>query len=131
MLLLRKYKDDWTEGKWIFPDDSHCYNLELPDLDNEPYVSCIPEGDYIVCEDSTGRHQWFRFNQVPNRTHIEMHESRTVRGLQGCLAPCLRLENGNAYDCTKALLKFKEWFPEKGVCFPVTIREWQDTDGEW
>lgn len=132
MILLRRYYEDRTEGKWIFPDDSYTYNLELPDLDNEPFVSCIPEGVYKVCADKTGRHQWFRYQDVPNRSAIEIHEAHTVDHLEGCQAPCMELKNGKAYRSKEALLKFKEWFPEDDVCFIVSIREWnEDTDGEW
>lgn len=132
MLLLRRYYDDRTEGKWIFPDDSHCYNLELPDKNNQVNISCIPEGEYIVCADNTGRHQWFKFKEVPNRTFIEMHEAKTVKHLLGCLAPCMEVKNGIAYDCRTALLKFKEWFPKDNQCFVVTIRKWHPRrDGSW
>lgn len=131
MLLLRRYYEDRTDGKWIFPDDSHCYNLELPDRDNQVNISCIPEGEYIVCADDTGKHQWFRFKEVPNRTHIEMHEAKTTAFLAGCLAPCMKLEKGIAYGCREALLKFKEWFPKKNQCFIVTIRKWHPRDGKW
>ncbi|QHZ59758.1 hypothetical protein HWD03_gp035 [Alteromonas phage vB_AmeM_PT11-V22] len=132
MELLRRYYDDRTEGKWIFPDDSYCFNLERPWLNNKVNESCIPEGTYIVCEDSTGKHQWFKFKDVPNRTFIEMHPASKVSELLGCLAPCMELRNGYAYRNKEALMKFKEWFPNKGECFVVTIRKWHPRrDGKW
>lgn len=131
MLLLRRYYEDRTEGKWIFPDGSSCYNLELPDKNNKVNASCIPLGEYVVCADDTGKHQWFRFKNVPNRTAIEMHEAKTVANLQGCLAPCMELKNGVANGCGEALLKFKEWFPKKDQCFIVAIRKWHPRDGKW
>lgn len=131
MLLLRRHYEDRTEGKWVFPDDSYCLNLEPPDKDNKPFVSCIPEGTYIVCSDDTGRHKWFRYKNVPNRSAIEMHPASTAEDLEGCQAPCMELQNGVAKGCKQALFKFKEWFPKPKQCFQVTIRKWHPTDGKW
>lgn len=132
MLLIRRYFDNRTEGKWIFPDDSYCYNLERPWLDNKPFVSCIPEGEYVVCADKTGKHQWFRFKDVKGRSHIEIHPASKVSELEGCLAPCMELRNGYAYRNKEALIKFKEWFPSDKECFVVTIRKWHPRrDGKW
>lgn len=131
MDLLRRYYPDRTEGKWIFPDDSYCMNLELPDRDNQVNISCIPEGQYVVCADKHGRHKWFRFKNVPNRTAIEMHGATTTEHLAGCLAPCMELKDGKAYNSRDALLKFKEWFPHEDECFVVNIRKWHPRDGKW
>ena len=131
MLLLRRYYDDRTEGKWIFPDDSYCYNLELKWNNNKVSNSCIPEGTYIVCADDHGRWQWFRFKHVEGRTAIEFHPARDVSQLEGCLAPCMGLKNGITSGCKEALLKFKEWFPKDKQCFQVTIRKWHPSDGKW
>ena len=132
MLLVRRYYDDRTEGKWTFPDGSHCYNLERPWLDNKPFVSCIPEGQYIVCADHTGRHKWFRYKEVQGRTDIEMHPASRVSELEGCQAPCMELRNGIAYRNKEALMKFKEFFPEEKICFVVNIKKWHPRrDGKW
>lgn len=132
MLLLRRYKDTHTEGKLIYPDDSFTYALERPWLDNKAYVSCIPEGTYIVYRDHHGKHQWYRLkdNMVAPRSAIEIHAANEVSQLKGCIAPCMELRDGRAYNCTDALYKLKDWFGENS--FVLEIRKYNPfKDGKW
>lgn len=123
MQLLRTYYDTHTEGKLIFPDGSYVFTLERPWLDNKASVSCIPEGTYIVDRDHTGKHQWYKIRegQIEGRTFIELHEASLVSHLKGCIAPCMSLSNGRAYDCKGALNKLLEWYGE--FSFTITIKE--------
>lgn len=112
MKLIRKEKAEWTEGKLIYPDDSFTFCLERPWLNNKPYVSCIPYGQYIVVPDNTGKHRYYRVTNVPNRSHIEFHGATDVNDLQGCLAPCLGIINGKSINCRDALNKLTEWYSD-------------------
>ncbi len=96
MLLLRRYFDDRTEGKFIFPDDSYCHCLERPWLNNRSNESCIPEGTYIVDRDKHGRFQWYKIRegQVKGRTSIELHTGNDVSHSLGCLLPWMELKGG-------------------------------------
>ena len=61
--------------------------LERPWLDNQPFKSCIPEGEY-VCQrvDSPKFGDTFEITNVSGRTHILFHSANHVHQLQGCIA---------------------------------------------
>lgn len=84
--LVRSYLPDRTigfiQGEFIEP----MATMELPWLKNKVNESCIPEGTYIVRPDATGRMRYYRFDYVPNRTHIEVHPAADVHHLLGCQA---------------------------------------------
>lgn len=83
--IYRKYLEDRTIGKLVFPDGTMVCTLERPWLDNQVSVSCIPEGTYIVDRDTTGRHQWYKLREVEGRTFIEVHIANKVQELEGCI----------------------------------------------
>lgn len=64
-----------------------CLILERFWLGNQSNVSCIPPGRYVVERDNTGRHQYFRINNVPGRTHIEIHPGNDIDDSEGCQLP--------------------------------------------
>lgn len=130
MILIRRYKDTHTEGKLIFPDGSYVYTLERPDLNNKPNISCIPEGEYLVDRDKTGRFQWYRFRNVHGRSHIEIHPANKVDQLMGCVAPCMKLVDGVGYNSKAACEKLLEWIGDNS--FVLTIRRYNSfKDGKW
>lgn len=94
-ILYRKYLEDKTIGKLVFPNGESVYTLERPWLDNKVSVSCIPEGQYLVKRDKTGRFQWYAVQDVPGRTHIEIHPANKVEQLEGCIALGMYFANGN------------------------------------
>ena len=129
MLLLRRYYDDRTEGKYVLPEGDLCYNLELPWNNNKVSESCIPEGKYVVAPDNTGRFQWYRVKNVRGRTAIELHEGNTTEHTDGCLLPCMELVNGKGGSSREALKLIKEKFGNSG--FVLEIRKWNPRDGKW
>ena len=129
MLLLRKYEEHRTIGKLVYPDGSHTYCLERPWLGNKPNVSCIPEGEYIVDRDKTGRFQYYKLREVEGRSHIEIHQANHPSELAGCLSPCLDYNDTVTFSsrmaCEKLILTFED------ASFVLTIREWNEEDGEF
>ena len=72
----------------------HWYGVEKPWRDNQPYISCIPEGIYYAerYESPTeGRGIVWQFNHVPGRTHIQIHKGNWESDVVGCIAPGKRL----------------------------------------
>lgn len=70
-------------------NDFECKTIELPWLDNEPSISCIPEGmyDYEVIDQSPSidyPHVWIK--DVPGRAGIKIHVANYVFQLRGCIA---------------------------------------------
>lgn len=96
-LILERfgYMPFGTYGKLIFPSGEMFYTVERPWLDNEPYVSCIPEGVYelglryspVVKRTTGGAFQegWEVMN-VPNRSYIMFHPGNWPEDVEGCIA---------------------------------------------
>jgi hypothetical protein len=129
MLLLRRYKKGWTEGKFVLPEGDLCYCLEREWLNNKEDVSCIPEGTYIFKRDRHGRFQWYSCDNVKNRTNIEIHGGNTVDDSLGCLLPCIGLVNGFGRSSKAACNLIKDKFGDSG--FVLTIRKWNTHDGKF
>lgn len=92
--LVRTYFSDVTLG--IINDDQNsqiCFSLELPNLDNKPEVSCIPEGSYQFQKFFSSTLGWvYRLQNVPNRSLIDLHSGNDVNDLRGCI--CVGTEQG-------------------------------------
>jgi len=81
-----------------------CKNLELPWLDNQRNISCIPEGIYDCVKYSDSKHpNCFLVKNVPDRDGILIHLLNFVAGQKidtlGCLGPGLDFVdiNGDGY----------------------------------
>lgn len=84
--LKREYFPKQTNGIFtLFNATFQTFTLERPWLDNEPNISCVPEGIYFVRRDTTGKYKWFEVEDVPNRGEIELHGANKVEDLQGCI----------------------------------------------
>lgn len=110
LTLKRTYLNDKTTGVLTLPDGVELRTLELIDLNNAPFVSCIPEGIYIVRRNKTGRHQWYELLDVPNRSFIEIHPATKTSHLEGCIG----LQS--AVDCDKLI----KWFGNDDWALEIT-----------
>lgn len=65
-----------------------CFTLELPNLNNQINISCIPDGVYRAKKRfSPGKNDWVvEYTFVPGRTYIQMHPANFTRQLLGCQA---------------------------------------------
>lgn len=85
--LTRTYDPEVTDGE-ITDDQGKfiCYSLELPNLNNQPEVSCIPEGEYAFQKFFSSHLGWvYRLQNVPNRSLIDIHSGNDVLDLRGCI----------------------------------------------
>ena len=81
----RAYFDDCTIGR-LQVEDLNFFTLELPDLDNQVNISCIPEGIYtgrIIISPSLG--QFIDILDVKGRTFIRMHAGNFTSQILGCV----------------------------------------------
>ena len=94
LVLIRKHQEYETLGKMFVFDGLdityQCLCLELPWLNNEHNISCIPEGTYDVIKYSDTKHKnCFWIQDVPDRDGILIHKGNWVTGNQidskGCL----------------------------------------------
>lgn len=82
--LERIYRPKQTEGFFtLFSEDGKvlftCRTLELPNLNNQSKISCIPEGIYFVKKHvSPSQGQCYSIPNVPFRDHILIHKGNYV-----------------------------------------------------
>ena len=93
LYLKRKYYDNGTEGILTIDQDARpfCYTIELPWIDNERGISCIPAGIYVLQKRYSKRFKWhLHVQDVPDRTLILIHPANDAKKeLKGCIAPVL------------------------------------------
>jgi hypothetical protein len=93
--LERYYTPLGTWGELQLPGFS-CATIARPWLNNEPFKSCIPEGEYrlgLRRSDVVARSTRSEFDagwevkDVTGRSWIMVHPANYVHELQGCIAP--------------------------------------------
>ena len=63
-----------------------CKTLELPWLDNQVRVSCMPEGKYTVKKRNSPKYDdHFHIQDVPGRTYILIHHGNYYTDILGCV----------------------------------------------
>lgn len=69
-------------------NDFKCKSLELPWLNNQPKISCIPVGSYDCIWSFSPHMKKFTFEVtfVNNRAGIRIHSANFTRQLLGCIA---------------------------------------------
>lgn len=82
-------EDKQTLGVLLHEGKTLAYTLELPWLDNQKSISCIPEGEYEVVSRETP-HSRFKYKHyhildVPNRSYILIHRGNYHRQIEGCV----------------------------------------------
>ncbi|GGH73400.1 hypothetical protein HNQ91_003647 [Filimonas zeae] len=98
--LHRTYYSNGTNGLLMLDNQLVCYTIELPWRDNEPRVSCIPEGEYPLAKRLSPNHgKCLLLKNVPNRSLILIHPANNaIRELQGCIAPVSKLTGPGCGD---------------------------------
>jgi hypothetical protein len=81
-------RDDCTLSVLVYKEFM-CKVLELPDLDNQRNISCIPEGLYKAKKRiSPGKgYEVIEYINVSNRTYIQLHHGNYTRQILGCQLP--------------------------------------------
>jgi len=121
-LIRLSNSEECTQGVLKDTETGICLMLtfELPWLNNEPCVSCIPSGTYTVTKYSSTKYpDAYEITNVPNRTHILIHTGNTVDHTRGCILPGSTfgvlgnkravLASGSAYKKLKSFVKDEDW----------------------
>jgi Family of unknown function (DUF5675) len=87
--LIRTYFPDGTNGALFLNGKMVCSTIELPQKNNQPRISCIPEGQYALIKRYNPKFKWhFQLLNVPGRNYILIHPANdAVSQLKGCIAP--------------------------------------------
>ncbi len=108
LVIKRHYNEAGTNGELYLNGKLLCYTIELPWKNNQPQVSCIPEGVYALKKRYTARFgSHFILANVPNRSYILLHAANdALKELKGCIAPASQLTGtGKGSLSRKALSK--------------------------
>lgn len=73
------------------------FTLELPWLDNQKNISCIPTGEYnYIKRVSPGKgYEVIELVSVPDRAYIQIHLGNYTRQIEGCILPGTGLKDIN------------------------------------
>jgi len=132
-LVLKRYNysPDYTEGRLYVAGEFYCWTLERPWLNNEPSVSCIPEGKYDYRPHMRPSGAWsylilgngcvYEPSMVDAsnpRCLILIHSGNEIADSQGCILPGLTREPGHVWNSRAAmrglLRKTNVWFTGNG-----------------
>lgn len=92
--LLRDYKTDCALGTILLPSGKVLKSIERPWLNNQPNISCYPEGAFLakwIERSASGKYKrvW-HIQDVPGRSGILWHVGNLVRHSRGCTLPGLK-----------------------------------------
>jgi hypothetical protein len=129
--LIRTYFPNGTNGEILHNSARVCNSIELPWLNNQHKISCIPEGKYELTKRYSQRYkQHLLVNNVVNRDYILIHAyNDAMEESKGCIAPVsLLTAEGRGNSSNKALKKllgivYPEF--EKGNKVFITIKSVQ------
>ena len=91
LLIIRDtFTDKSTIGKLFLNGEMFCDTLELPYINNERRISCIPAGEYKVRlrtarESSTRDYLHLLVQDVPARSYILVHIGNFPKDTKGCI----------------------------------------------
>lgn len=140
MITLELYRENSTDmgtkGELMHGDKEVCKMLELPWLENERSVSCIPPGRYEVdylARSASGKYKdVYHVRSVPGRTGILIHKGNWAGNealgfktdSDGCLLPCMGFtvdDNRQAigYDSKTALQSLHDITKRNGFILEI------------
>ncbi|MEY3501788.1 MAG: hypothetical protein RL308_3461 [Bacteroidota bacterium] len=111
IILQRTYFPDGTNGKLECDGKFICYTIELPWMENQKRVSCIPEGKYFIKKRYSNKFKWhLELVDVKKRNLILFHPANNaLLELNGCIAPVTKLSGpGLGLMSRKANTKLKD-----------------------
>ncbi|WP_437920284.1 DUF5675 family protein [Sphingobacterium sp. LRF_L2] len=110
LVLKRRYGALGTNGSLSYQGKHICYTIELPDKNNIPRLSCIPEGRYKLEKKRYPKNgEQIGIPNVLGREAILIHPANNaMKELLGCIAPVTTLTGeGIGTDSRKALHELK------------------------
>ena len=107
ILLIRTYHAEGVNGVLLLEGTELCKTIELPWKNNQPRVSCIPEGRYRLRRRHSPRFRdHFEVMDVKDRKYILFHVGNDAgKELRGCIAPVLQHTGEGKGSFSKAALE--------------------------
>lgn len=110
LVLTRTYFPEGTQGVLEWNGTIVCYTIELPWLENQKRISCIPEEEYILQKRFSPKFKWhLHLMNVPGRDLILIHPANDAKKeLLGCIATVTKHTGiGKGSKSRKAFEKLK------------------------
>ena len=86
LTINRIYQNDCTVGIMRHAKGFRCCTLELPWLNNQKSISCVPEGLYWCYKRHSSKNgHVFELENVINRSSIQCHPGNFTRQIEGCI----------------------------------------------
>jgi len=91
ILIIREvFTDKSVIGSLSINGEVFCDTLELPFLDNQKSISCIPAGSYdvrlrLARESATRDYLHLLVQDVPDRSYILFHIGNSAKDTRGCV----------------------------------------------
>ena len=123
--LVRTYHPGGTNGMLYYNSSFQCFTIELPWLNNQHSISCIPEGRYgLSMRYTLKRGTHLLVNGVRDRALILIHPANdALKELQGCIAPVSTLTGEGKGNLSKIafdkLIKLVQELIGKGPVFLI------------
>ena len=116
LVLNRIYFPEGTQGVLEWNGTLICYTIELPWMENQRRISCIPEGEYFLQKRFSPKFKWhFLLMNVTGRDLILIHPANDAKlELLGCIAPVTVLTGiGKGSASRKAMTELRK------IIFPL------------
>jgi len=91
LLIIRDtFTEKSTIGKLFINGEKFCDTLELPYINNERSISCIPAGRYkvrlrLARESATRDYLHLLVQDVPDRDYVLFHRGNSAKDTRGCI----------------------------------------------
>ena len=87
MIILNRWKINTCTLGMMSVDGFNCFTLELPWLDNQKNISCIPAGiyDYFIRYSPSKKMDVLQLKDVENREYIQIHAGNYTSQILGCI----------------------------------------------
>ena len=143
LVLTRFYMPDCTLGVMTGDDGLDLKTIERPWLQNKPFESCVPEGDYHVIRDNRPSRgptfclinedlDVYRYPESGKRDSILIHVGNWVKDIVGCIAPGRSfavMRGENAVARSVAAYRVLNLYIGRDKEFKLTIRQYKPA--EW
>ena len=111
--------DKSTIGKIYINGEHFCYSLELPNKNNEPFISRIPEGTYKCLPYSSKKYpDVVELQNVKNRSKVLIHAGNYPKNTQGCILLGNTFKKNYVGGSKKTL---QEFFKKTSLTFEIEI----------
>ena len=109
LLIIRdEFTEESTIGKLYLDGEWLCDTLELPYIDNQKSISCIPAGQYkvrlrLARESATRNYLHLLVEDVKDRTYILFHRGNAAKDTRGCILVGIGREQNRVKNSTLAM----------------------------